>query len=69
MFAFKMLTHPIDEVILENSFDELMEDVRSYQFINICMGKMVRKWLAGQVNDANTEQTETKPTVTPLTIP
>ena len=49
MFAFEILTHPINEVIFEDAFDDLMEEIWGYQFINICVGKMFCKRLAGQV--------------------
>ena len=49
MFVFEIFTHPINEVIFEDAFDDLMEEIWGYQFINICVGKMFCKWLAGQV--------------------
>ena len=56
MFTFKILAHPIDKVIFENPFDELMEEVGGYQFMNVCMGKIVCKWLVELVKNADTEQ-------------
>jgi len=51
MFVFKILTHPINKMILEHSFDKLVEDVWRYQLVNICTGEVLSKRLAGQVSD------------------
>lgn len=59
MFAFKVLAHPVDEVIFEDPFDELMKEIGGYQFIDICVGKMVCKRLAELVSDADTERNKT----------
>ena len=41
MFVFKVLIHPLNEVVLEHSFDELVEQVRSDKFIYICVQKVL----------------------------
>ena len=47
MFMHKVLAHPINEVILEYTFDKLVEEVRSYQLVNICTRKMLSEQLRG----------------------
>lgn len=41
----KVLTHPINEVIFENTLDKLVEEVRSYQLVNICTRKALSERL------------------------
>jgi len=49
MFVLKILTHPINEVILEYTLDKLVEEVWSYQLVNICARKMFGERLTGCV--------------------
>ena len=49
VFKFKVLTRPLDEVVLEYTLDKLVKDIRGYQFINICAREVVSERLAGQV--------------------
>ena len=48
MFAVKIFAHPFDKVIFEYPLDELMEDVWSDQFVNICTRKMFSERLRKQ---------------------
>jgi hypothetical protein len=45
----EILAHPINKVIFEYTLDKLVEEVRSYQLINICTRKVFGEWLAGRV--------------------
>ena len=58
MFTFKILTHPIDKMILKNSFDKLVEDVWGYQLINISMREVLGEQLTGQVRDTTIQLQE-----------
>jgi hypothetical protein len=49
VFAFKVLTRPLDEVVLEYSLNKLVKDVRSYQLIDICTREVICERLAAQV--------------------
>ena len=33
------------EVVLEDTFDNLMKEIRSHEFMDIRVGKFIRKWL------------------------
>ena len=41
MFEFKILTRPLDEVVLEYALDKLVKDIWGYKFINICTREVV----------------------------
>lgn len=43
----KVLAHPLDKVVFEHAFDELVEEVRSYQFMDVCTREMFGEWLRG----------------------
>ena len=45
MFAFKIFACPLDEVVLENSLDDLVKDVWGYQLVNICTREVLREQL------------------------
>jgi len=47
MLTLKIFTYPIDEVILEHTLDKLVEDVWSYQFINIRAREIFSEGLKG----------------------
>ena len=49
MFEFKILTCPLNEVVLEYALDKLVKDIRGYKFINICAREVVCERLVGQV--------------------
>ena len=44
-FSFEVFDHPINKVIFEDSFNELVEDVWGDQFIDICTREMLSEWL------------------------
>jgi hypothetical protein len=41
----KIVLHPLNEVVLEASFDNLVEEVGSDKLVHICTRKRVGKWL------------------------
>jgi hypothetical protein len=43
--AFQIITDPCNEVVFETSLNELMEQIRGDQFVDICTGKMDCEWL------------------------
>lgn len=45
----KILTHPVNEVILEYTLDKLVKEVRGYQLVNIRTREMFGEWLTGCV--------------------
>lgn len=47
MFVLKVLANPLNKVVFEYTFDELVEEVRGYQFVDVCAGEMLGKWLEG----------------------
>ena len=47
MFVSKVLTNPLNKVVFEYTVDELVEEIRGYQFMDVCMGEMLSKWLEG----------------------
>lgn len=47
MFTFKVFTHPLDKVVLEHPLDELVEQVWTNQFVDICIGEVFCKRLGG----------------------
>ena len=49
MFMHKVLAHPINKVILENTLDKLVEEVRGYQLVDIHTREMFSEWLTGRV--------------------
>jgi len=62
VFTHKVLTHPINKMILEHTLDELVEEVWGYQFIDIRTRKMFGEWLIGRVSESpccNHDGTET----------
>ena len=42
------------EVVLEDTFDNLMKEIRSHEFMDIHVGKFVRKWLKVSRKISNT---------------
>jgi len=47
MFFFKKVCYPLNEVVFENSLDELVEEVWGDQFVDVCMRKVFGEWLEG----------------------
>jgi hypothetical protein len=45
MYEDEIFTNPGDEVVLERAFDDLVEEIRAQQFMNIGAGKSGSKWL------------------------
>ena len=41
----KILSDPFNQMILEDSFDELVQQIRCQEFMNVGMQKKVSKWL------------------------
>ena len=44
------LSDPINNVIFESTFDDLVEEVRGYHFKNVCLWKMCCEWLKQRIN-------------------
>ena len=55
MFVFKILAYPINKMIFEHSFNELVENIWGYQFVDVCTGKMLGERLTGWVRDIVTQ--------------
>jgi hypothetical protein len=53
MLMLKVLAHPLDEVVFEYTFDELVEEVRSYQFVDVRTREMLSEWLGGDHTSQN----------------
>ena len=49
VFAFKVLTGPLDEMVLEHTLDNLVEDIRGDQLVDVCAREVICEWLAKQV--------------------
>lgn len=47
MFMFKVFTHPLNEVILEYTLDELVKQVWGDKFIDVGIWEVFCKWLGG----------------------
>jgi hypothetical protein len=45
MDDLEILTHPLHEMILECSFDHLVEKIGRQEFVDIGAWKMCREWL------------------------
>lgn len=43
---FQVFLHPIYEMVLKSSLDELVQDIRGDELVYIGMGEIVCKWLA-----------------------
>jgi hypothetical protein len=43
--VMKILSDPSNKVILEDTFDELMEEIRCKQLMDVGTGKVMGKWL------------------------
>jgi len=56
MLMLKVLTHPLNKVVFEYAFDELVEEVWSYQFMDVCVGEMLGEWLGGVWESAHPEK-------------
>ena len=41
----KILFYPCHQMVLEDTLDQLMKNVRSKKFMDISMGKVFSKWL------------------------
>lgn len=46
MCNYQVFFNPGNKVVLECSLNQLMEDVRSHKFMDICSGKVMRKRLS-----------------------
>ena len=44
MFLVQILLYPFDQMVLECTFDDLVEKVRCNQFIDIGMGEIIHEW-------------------------
>jgi hypothetical protein len=53
MGVMKIVPNPSDEVIFENTFDKLMEEVGCEQFMNVGAGKAVSKGLDYDISLGN----------------
>lgn len=45
MFVIEITTDPVDQVVFEGSFYELMQNIRRYKFVDVCARKFFCKWL------------------------
>jgi hypothetical protein len=41
IFCNEILSDPRNEVVLEGPFDQLMENIRGQEFMNVCSRKMI----------------------------
>ena len=57
MLLPKVLAHPLNEVVFEYTFDELVEEVWSYQFVDVCTREMFSEWLGGVVRVSTSGKT------------
>jgi hypothetical protein len=48
--ALKILTHPLNEMILEGPFDDLMEKIRGEDFMDVCARKVCCERLQEDIN-------------------
>ena len=46
MFVFKILAHPINEMVLENPLDKLVKEVWHDQLVDVGVRKVLRERLA-----------------------
>ena len=44
MYMVQILLHPFNEMVLECTFDDLMQKVWCNQFVDISTGEIIRKW-------------------------
>ena len=56
MFESEILFYSGHEIILECALDELVEEVRAEQFVNVCSGEVQREWLIYQTSSGTNEQ-------------
>jgi hypothetical protein len=45
VMSLNVFLHPVDEMILECPLDNLMEDIRGQEFMDISAGKAICEWL------------------------
>jgi hypothetical protein len=64
----EIFLHPCYKVVLEGTFDDLMQEIWCDQFIYVCMQKHIGEWLNGTVS---TEMSgiEMLHTIAPLMMP
>jgi hypothetical protein len=48
ILQFKVVNHPLNKVIFEHAFDELMKKVWGDEFVDVGIGKMFSEWLREQ---------------------
>jgi len=41
----KVLPDPCNKVVFEGAFDQLMENIRGQEFVNVCSRKVIGEWL------------------------
>jgi len=41
----KVLPDPCNKVVFEGAFDQLMENIRGQEFVNVCSRKIIGEWL------------------------
>lgn len=61
-----VLDYPLDEVVLERSLDELMQEIRRQEFMDVCPREVVCEWLPEHVRLSLGAQYEYKPETTNL---
>lgn len=71
MLMLKVLAHPLNKVVFEYAFDELVEEVRSYQFMDVCAGEILGERLGGcrSQHIERNRASEVGLAMTPSTIP
>jgi hypothetical protein len=45
MYLIQVIADPRNEMVLKRAFDNLVEQIGAYQFMNISTGKMCCEWL------------------------
>jgi hypothetical protein len=64
----EIFLHPCYEVVLEGTFDDLMQEIWCDQFIYVCVRKLIGEWLSGTLS-TETSEIEMLRTITLLTMP
>ena len=45
MYNYEVFTYPGDEMVLECAFNDLMEEIRAQELVDVRTGKFCREWL------------------------
>lgn len=69
MFVFEVLADPLNKVVLKHSLDELVEQVRSDELVDISVGKVFCERLGGSFSVTDHTDLRRGLTVASSTIP